>query len=79
MVFHCLGFRRPIVTQRSMGIGFGFSTNGFRALMGTANPRLRSMACFIATTPNTIPWRSTMGPPLFPCSVGMATWIMSLS
>ena len=62
-----------MVSQRDMGIGFGFWISVFKALTGVAKPRLLVTKDFIVMIPCTRPSRSRSGPPLLPRSNGMAS------
>ena len=70
------GSSAPMVSQRAIGTGLGFSSSGLSALTRHGETEVAWHSDFMVTMPWTRPCRSRTGPPLLPGSIGMASWII---
>ena len=71
---HKSSLSAPMVAQAFIGIETGVDLRSlFNCSAGIANPRLFVTRDLMVRTPKTLPSKLTMGPPLLPGSIGMAT------
>ena len=71
---HNSSLSAPMVAQAFMGIETGLVLRSlFNCSAGIAKPRLLVTSDLIVRIPRTLPSKLTMGPPLLPGSIGIAT------
>ena len=76
---HKSSLRAPIVAQAFMGMETGLVFRSlFNCSAGIAKPRLFVTRDLIVRIPKTLPSKLTIGPPLLPGSMGIATCSISL-